>query len=401
MDSIKLEKKLLRYIYLFIVIGFVNLFLIKQPFDIGSLIIGAVLIVLFAYTHFIIRRFFPEGDKFLFILACALVSIGMIMLYRLDKSFAIKQIIWVTAGITIFIVIIVLMPKLNKFKKYNKYFLGLSIIFMAMATFFGREIYGAKNWVYVGSFGFQPSEIGKVFLTLYLAAALEKYDNSIKSLIEPGIVVMICLGFMVFQRDLGTALMIFGISVTMLYIASSKVRYVVTCLILFFIGGTISYFLFYHVKQRVMIWIDPWPYVYDDSYQVVQSLYGIVSGGLFGNGLGLGHPEFVSVNESDFIFSAISEEMGLLMGIAILIIYFLLFYRSIRGAIYTEDTYTKLVDVGFSAMIATQVLVIVGGVTNAIPLTGITMPLVSYGGTSMLMAFVILGILQKISEGEK
>lgn len=401
MESINLEKKLLRCIYLLVVVGFTNLFLVKQPFDIGALIIGVVLIVLFTYTHFIIRKFFPDGDKFLFVLACALVSIGMIMLYRLDKAFAIKQIIWVVAGITAFIFIIVLMPKLSKFKKYYYYFLGLCIVFMAMATFFGTEQFGAKNWVYIGGFGFQPSEFGKVFLTLYLAAALEKYDNNVKSLIQPAIVVMICLGFMVFQKDLGTALMIFGISVTMLYIASSKLRYVVTCLILFFVGGTISYFLFNHVRQRIMIWIDPWPYVYDESYQVVQSLYGIVSGGLFGNGLGLGHPEFVTVNESDFIFSAISEEMGLLMGIAILIIYFLLFYRSIRGAIYTEDTYTKLVDVGFSAMIATQVLVIVGGVTNAIPLTGITMPLVSYGGTSMLTAFIILGILQKISEGEK
>ncbi|MHC1683906.1 MAG: FtsW/RodA/SpoVE family cell cycle protein [Clostridiaceae bacterium] len=401
MESVNFEKKLLRYVYLLVTVGFLNLFLIKRPFDIGALIIGAVLIVLFTYTHFIIRKFFPEGDKFIFILACALVSIGMIMLYRLDKGFAIKQIIWVVAGITAFIFIIVLLPKLSKFKKFKVYFLVLSLIFMAMATFFGREVFGAKNWVFIGGFGFQPSEIGKVFLTLYLAAALEKYDNSVKSLIEPAVVVMLCLGFMVFQRDLGTALMIFGISVTMLYIASSKLRYVLTCLVLFFVGGTMSYFLFNHVKQRIMIWMDPWPYVYDDSYQVVQSLYGIASGGLFGNGLGLGHPEFVSVKESDFIFSAISEEMGLLMGIAILIIYFLLFYRSIRGAIYTEDTYTKLVDVGFSAMIATQVLVIVGGVTNAIPLTGITMPLVSYGGTSMLTVFIILGILQKISEGEK
>lgn len=401
MDSINLEKRLLRYIYLLIVVGFVNLFLIKQPFDIGALIIGVVLIILFTYTHFIIRKFFPSGDKFLFILACALVSIGMIMLYRLDKALAIKQIIWVIAGITAFIIIIVLMPKISKFKKYNYYFLALSIVCMAMATFIGTEKFGSKNWVYIAGFGFQPSEFGKVFLTLYLASALEKYNNSVKSLIEPAVVVMVSLGFMVLQRDLGTALMIFGISVTMLYIASSKLRYVVTCLILFFIGGTISYFLFNHVRQRIMIWINPWPYVYEDSYQVVQSLYGITSGGLFGNGLGLGHPEYVAVNVSDFIFSAISEDMGLLMGIAILIIYFLLFYRSIRGAIYTEDTYTKLVDVGFSAMIATQVLVIVGGVTNAIPLTGITMPLVSYGGTSMLTAFIILGILQKISEGEK
>lgn len=149
-----------------------------------------------------------------------------------------------------------------------------------------------------------------------------------------------------------------------------------------------------------MIWHNPWPYVYNESYQLVQSMYAIATGGLFGRGLGMGHPGYVAVNESDFIFSVICEEMGLLMGFAILILHFLLFYRSIRSAIHAENNFSKLLTAGLSVMIATQTLVIVGGVTGFIPLTGITLPFVSSGGTSLLISFLSLSIIQKVSEGE-
>jgi cell division protein FtsW (lipid II flippase) len=185
----------------------------------------------------------------------------------------------------------------------------------------------------------------------------------------------------------------------MLYIATSKFKYVAVSLVLFVIGCLISYKLFGHVRLRVMIWKNPWPYKSNQSYQVVQSMYGIAWGGLSGTGLGLGFPSYVPVNIDDFIFSAICEEMGALMGFAIMILSFLLFYRCMRAALFAEDKFSRLLAVGYSAMMAAQVLVIVGGVTNMIPLTGITLPLVSYGGTSMLMTFMGLGVLQKISEG--
>lgn len=274
------------------------------------------------------------------------------------------------------------------------------LIFMAMATIHGTSKYGAKNWVYIGSMGFQPSEFGKIFFVAYLASALKGYKN-FKQLIEPAIVVMVSLGFMVLQNDLGSALLFFGISITMLYIATSKLKYIVVCLILFIVGGFLSYKLFGHVRLRFMIWHNPWPYKTNQSYQLVQSMYSIAWGGLFGTGLGLGYPNFVPVSESDFIFSAICEEMGVLMGFAIMILYFLLFYRCMRAAVYAEDNFSRLLAVGYSAMIASQVLVIVGGVTGMIPLTGITLPLISSGGSSMIIIFVALGIIQKISEGGK
>lgn len=397
-NSVKEEKKLLRYTYLFCLVCFFNLFIIKDPFDKGALVICGIICFLMAYSHFILRKFYPDGDKYVLVFSCILSSIGMVILYRIKPQFAIKQVIWFIGGIAIFILIVVLLPELKKYAKYKYVYMVVCLIFMAMATIHGTSKYGAKNWVYIGSFGFQPSEFGKIFFVAYLAAALKDYKN-FKQLIEPAIVVMVGLGFMVLQNDLGSALLFFGISITMLYIATSKFKYIFVCLILFVIGGFLSYKLFGHVRLRFMIWHNPWPYKSDQSYQLVQSMYSIAWGGLFGTGLGLGYPTFVPVAESDFIFSAICEEMGILMGFAIIILYFLLFYRCMRAAVHAEDNFSRLLAVGYSAMLASQVLVIVGGVTGMIPLTGITLPLVSSGGSSMIIMFVALGIIQKISEG--
>ena len=399
MDSIKEEKRLLRVTYLFCIVSFFNLFLIKTPFDKSALIIGGVICVLMGYANFIVRRFFPDGDKYILIFACMLSSIGMVMIYRLKPTDAVKQIIFFVVGIVSFILIVVLLPELKKYIKFRYIYLAFTLIFISMPTFVGAEgVNGSQNWVHFSGFSFQPSEFAKLFLIAYLASAFSKYKN-FKQLIEPAFIVMVSLGFMVLQKDLGSALIFFAISVTMLYICTSKLKYVIICLLLFAVGAFISYKLFGHVRLRVMIWQNPWPYKSNQSYQVVQSMYSIAWGGLFGTGLGLGYPGFVPVNDSDFIFASICEEMGVLMGFAIMILYFLLFYRCMRAALFTEDKFSRLLAVGYSAMIGAQVLVIVGGVTNMIPLTGITLPLISAGGTSMIITFMALGILQKISEG--
>ena len=408
MESIKQERKLLRYTYLLCIVLFFNMFFIgKDGFDKGALIMGLIICAVFGYSHFIIRRFFPDGDKYILLFSNVLAVIGMAMLYRLNSPMALKQLIWYAVGIAIFILVVVLFPSLSKFGKYKYFYMICTLILMSLGSIFGKEINGSKNWISIAGVAFQPTEFGKLSLVAYLASSLESYGKDlkgkaesmkIKALIEPGIVVMISLGFMVIQKDLGSALIFFAISITMLYIATSNFKYVLVCLVLFIIGGFISYKLFAHVRLRFMIWGDPWKYGIKEGHQVVQSLISIASGGLFGTGLGLGYPKMVPVRESDFIFAAISEEMGLLTGLAILILYFLMFYRCMRVPIYSKDNFTRLLAVGYSTMIAAQALVIVGGVVGAIPLTGITLPLVSYGGSSMIITFFSLGILQKISE---
>lgn len=400
MDSKDYEKKLLRFAYVFCIICFVNLSILHWPngsIDKTSIILGLMVCGLMGYGNFIIRKFFPDGDKYIPIFASILTVIGIVVLYRINTADALKQVIWFTVGIIGFILIVVLFPDLKRFAEYKYFYLICTIVLMALGTLLGQEKHGSKNWISLGGYGFQPSEFGKLFLVAYLSSALKEYKEY-KDLIQPAIVVMISLGFMVLQKDLGSALIFFGISVTMLYIATSKLKYVLTCFVLFGAGSVISYKLFNHLRIRVAIWKDVWAYATNEGYQVVQSMIAIASGGLFGTGLGQGHPEFVPVNTSDFIFSSICEEMGGLMGFAIIILYFLLFYRCMRGAVYTEDKFSALLAVGYSSMIATQVLVIIGGVINLIPLTGITLPLISYGGSSMITTFFALGILQKISE---
>lgn len=407
-SALRLEKRVLKLIYLLCLLLFTNLALLKKPFDKKALIIGIILCIIIGFSHYLIRRFYPDGDKFMLIFSSILAVVGIAVLYRIDPSFAIKQLIWAVLGMISYIAIVVALPDLKSFAKYKRIYMIITLIFMPMALIYGLifnvETYGAMNWVYIGPFGFQPSEFGKIALVLYLAASLMNYESKnvikedFKQLIEPAVVVMFSLVCMVLQTDLGSTLIFFGISVTMLYIATSKKKYVFTCLGLSAIGAVGAYGVFGHVQRRVKIWLDPWKYANDEGYQIVQGLYAIASGGLFGVGLGNGYPDLIFAKESDFIFAVICEEFGMIFAIGLMIIYFLLFYRGIRIAFLTNDKFSQLAAVGFSTMIACQTLVIIGGIFTVIPLTGITLPLISYGGSSMLTMFFALGILQKISE---
>lgn len=405
MNVLKQEKKLLRLIYLLCLLLFTTLGFLQKPFDKFAIVMGVVLCVLIGYSHFVIRRFYPDGDKFILIFASVLAVIGIATLYRLDKVVSLKQLVWVTLGIITYILVVSIFPDLRSFVKYKRTYMIVTLVLMPMALIFAKEaIGGAKNWIVIGKFMFQPSEFGKISLVLYLGAALANYQNKetlkdeFKELLEPALVAMFSLGCMVLQADLGSALIFFGITVTMLYVATSKKKYVFTCLGLSAIGSVAAYFMFAHVRNRVMIWLDPWAYKLNESYQIIQGMYAIASGGLIGSGLGQGYVEVIPVRESDFIYAVICEEFGIIFAIGIMIIYFLLFYRGIRAAFVTNDKYSQLTAVGFSTMIACQTLVIIGGVFSVIPLTGITLPIISYGGSSVLTIFFTLGILQKISE---
>ena len=404
MKTKKDERKLLIITYILCIFLFGKLAILETPIDKQALIIGGILCLVIGYSHFVIRKFYPDGDKFLLIFACILSAIGIAVIYRIDHSDAIKQIILFIVGIIIYILVVVLLPDMKKLFKYKYVYLACTAVLMPMASILGKEVYGAKNWVFIGPIGFQPSEFGKITLILYLGSVLMSYDRTkkglehIKVLIEPAIVVMVSLICLVIQRDLGSALIFFGVAVAILYVATSKKKYVFTCLALFGAGSAMAYKLFYHVRKRVRIWLDPWKDPNDEGYQIVQGLYSISSGGMLGSGLGQGYPGFLSVPSSDYIFAVICEEFGMVFGIGIMFLYFLFFYRSIRVAFITENSFSQLVAVGLSCMIALQVLVIIGGIFAIIPLTGITLPFVSMGGSSIISTFFALGLLQKISE---
>ena len=404
MKAIKREKRLLRLVYLLCLLLFTALGFLQQPFDKFALIMGVVLCVLIGYSHFVIRRFYPDGDKFILIFASVLAVVGVATLYRINTVTAIKQLVWISLGIIAYILIVVILPDLKSFVKYKNIYMIITLILMPLALIFGTELYGAKNWIIIGPISFQPSEFGKIALVLYLAAALSSYEaknnfkGDAKQLWQPALVAGFSMGCMVLQRDLGSALIFFGISITLLYVATSKRKYVFTALGLAAIGSVAGYAMFGHVRERVKIWLDPWKYALGSSYQIVEGMYSIAAGGHFGVGLGQGHFENLPVKESDMIYAIICEEFGIIFAIGLMIIYFLLFYRGIRAAFVTKDSYSQLIAVGFSTMIACQTLVIIGGIFAVIPLTGITLPIISYGGSSVLTIFFALGILQKISE---
>ena len=398
------EVKLLILTYLLCMALFINISILKDPMDMAAIYMGLIVCGLLTVTQVLVRKFYPKGDKFLITFACILSVIGIAMLYRLDTSVAIKQLIWFGAGIIIFIVLVVAITDLRDFAKYKKIYLIVTLVFMPMALIFGKEVYGATNWVMIGGMGFQPSEFGKISFVIYLAAALKDYEDKnniiedFRQLWQPALVVMYSLGCLFMQKDLGSALIFFGIAITMLYVATGKKKYVVITFILFIAGSLIAYKLFPHVRQRILIWRHPWEFKDTGGYQIVQGLYAISSGGMLGSGLSQGYPGFVPVNTSDFIFAVICEELGMVFGLGIMIVYFLFFYRGMRAAFRVQDRFSQLGTIGISAMIACQVLVIIGGVFAVIPLTGITLPLISAGGSSIISMFFALAILQKISE---
>ncbi|OOM81205.1 FtsW/RodA/SpoVE family cell cycle protein [Clostridium sp. BL-8] len=398
------EVKLLVLTYLLCMALFTNLAVLKDQLDKGAIYMGVVVCVLITVTQIVIRKFYPQGDKFLITFACILSVIGIAILYRLDTSVSIKQLILFAVGVVIFIALVVAIPDIREFVKYKKIYMIATLLIMPIALLAHQEVYGATNWVTIGGFSIQPSEFGKITFVIYLAAALHDYEDKnniiedFKQLWQPALVVMYSLGCLVIQKDLGSALIFFGIALTMLYVATGKKKYVLITLVLFVLGSIISYKLFSHVRERVIIWQNPWKYSDTTGYQIVQGLYSISSGGMFGSGLGQGYPGFVPVNTSDLIFAVICEELGMVFGLGIMIIYFLFFYRGMRAAFRVTDRFSMLNTVGFSAMIACQVLVIIGGVFAVIPLTGITLPLISAGGSSIITMFFALAILQKISE---
>ena len=365
------------------------------------LFLGLILIV---YISNLVLGKVSSGDNYIFLIVSMLLSLGIITIYRLSPKLGLRQLIWVLAGILVFYLTYFIIRAMRRLEYMTGLYLGLSILFFLLTIILAPSKYGAKNWIEIGPFMFQPSEFGKIALVLYLAAALSSYEaknnfkGDAKQLWQPALVAGFSMGCMVLQRDLGSALIFFGISITLLYVATSKRKYVFTALGLAAIGSVAGYAMFGHVRERVKIWLDPWKYALGSSYQIVEGMYSIAAGGLFGVGLGQGHFENLPVKESDMIYAIICEEFGIIFAIGLMIIYFLLFYRGIRAAFVTKDSYSQLIAVGFSTMIACQTLVIIGGIFAVIPLTGITLPIISYGGSSVLTIFFALGILQKISE---
>jgi peptidoglycan glycosyltransferase len=396
--------------------GYVLLLLAEKP-DIPAdlwLFLAAVL-GLYLVAHLAVRRFAPRADPTLLPIAFILNGIGYIAISRLDRDLARVQAIWTAIGIGAFVVTLVLVRRVRVLERYKYTFLLLGVVALLLPLLpgVGREINGARLWVRFGPVNFQPGEAAKVLLVIFFAAYLVDKRELLAAgsrrigrmmMPDPKHLGPLLLAWaasiliMVRQKDLGSSLLFFAVFAAMLYIATERSSYLVVALGLFMVGATIAYQLFAHVSERVSSWADPWSVAQTTGYQLVQSLYALGTGGFAGSGLGLGSPQKIPNAATDFVFSAIGEELGLLGTIAVCILFLLFIGSGFRVAIQAERPFSKLFAAGLTTIVGVQAFVIIGGVIRVIPLTGVTLPFISYGGSSLVANFVLIALLLRISE---
>lgn len=342
------------------------------------------------------------GDKFILLMIFMLLSIGVIILCRINVKYGFRQILWILIGGVAFFVAYYVYYHVKLWDKIWYVYFSLGIILFLLTLLVGTTINGSRNWIMLGGMNFQPSEITKILFIMGLACYYSgAWSKPLLGKIPPKYVTLavayIYVGFLVLQRDWGTILVMFSIYMFMMYVYESDKKLLPANIVALGIIGMFGYKFLYHIQVRISTWIDPWSDIANKGYQITQSLFGIASGGYFGRGLGNGSPYYIPEVHSDFIFAAICEEMGVFGGVAVILLFFLIAYRCFNISIMTENNFDKAVSFGITVMFALQAFIIIGGVIKFIPLTGITLPFVSYGGTSILTSFASLGIVQAIS----
>lgn len=379
-------------------------------------------------THIWLNITRPKADQITLPLVAAIMALGLVTIQRLEPSLvarspdfvgiANKQVIWITLGIVALVATITLVRDLNWLRKYKYTFALLGIGLVAATLVFGSDAgsgTGVKLWFNFGFFQFQPSELLKVLLVVFLAGYLDDKRELLLSPYRMGplklpplpylapllLLWALALVLFVVQKDLGSALLFFGIFLAMLYVASGRPLYVIGGLALFFSAAYVldTFFAsqFAHIQERVDIWLNPWPVGANEGYQIVQSLFALASGGVLGTGIGFGSPGYIPAVQTDMVISAIGEELGLAGTLAVVALFILLLYRGLHIALHARSGYEQLLAVGLTTILGLQAIIIVGGAIKMIPLTGITLPFISYGGSSLITNFVIIGLLLRIS----
>jgi cell division protein FtsW (lipid II flippase) len=368
-------------------------------------------------AHVAVRRLAPQADGMLLPLASLLNGLGYVFIVRLDEAraeprgLAGLQSVWMILGVAAFVATLIVVPDVRRLERYRYTagFIGLVLLLLPLLPVIGRTINGSRIWVSLGPVNFQPGEFAKLALAVFFAGYLvEKRELlSINRAFGPialpdpkhlGPVLIawgVALVVMIMERDLGSSLLFFTLFLVLIWVATERVSYLAVGVLLFFGGGFVAFNAFSHVQERFDTWIDPWGK--DKGFQVVQAAFAFADGGLAGTGLNLGVPLNIPVVESDMIFAAIGEELGLLGASAVLIGFLLMIGAGLRVAQQTDDGFERLLATGLSTLLGFQAFIIMAGVTRLLPLTGVTLPFISYGGSSLLANWVLLALLLRIS----
>jgi len=385
----------------------------RQTLSAGDFIAPIGLMLAFAAAHLAARRFAPGADPVLLPVTALLSGVGLAMVSRLDPTLAAPQTAWLFVGVALLAVVLATVPSLEKVGRYKYTIMLVALALLLAPALVGREINGAKLWLRIGGMSFQPAEIAKIALVVFLAAYLAEFREVLTvstrkflGLHMPrarhlGPLLMmwaVSLVVLVAEKDLGSSLLFFGIFLVMITVATGRWSYPIVGTVLFAAGATLAFLLFAHVRVRVDIWLDPFADAAGKGYQLVQSLFALAAGGLTGVGPGRGIPTRIPFVATDFVFAAIGEELGLLGGAAIVIAYLVLCLRGLATAVRARSDMASFTAAGLVAALGLQTFVIVGGVTRLIPLTGITLPFISYGGSSIVANFVLLALLMRAGD---
>jgi cell division protein FtsW (lipid II flippase) len=409
----QLERNLLVVAGIIMLNGVLAVNLAHGLIDYKILAATGVIFAGFMVVNVVLSKAGHAGDPLFLPLAALLAGLGLITILRLKPEVFMLQVMWIGVGLSAFLVSVFLSKRLEQIA-YFKYICGLiGVSLLLTAIVLGVDIGGHKSWVIIGPIRFQPSEFAKIFIVLFLAAYLSERRELLTlatkhygpfilphpRFIAPLITIWgIAMVMFILQRDMGAALLYFGIAIIMTYMVSGRLSYIIMGIILFLIGSVICYKLYSHIQTRVDIWLNPWVDPAGRAYQIVQSLFALGSGGIMGSGLTYGFPTMIPEVHTDFIFAAIGEEMGLMGAGAVILIYIIMVYRAFRTSLLSIMPFSMMVAGGLAVSMALQIFLIIGGVTKFFPLTGITLPFISYGGSSIVSNFILLGMLFAISE---
>ncbi len=393
-------------------IGFASVYIARQSqISSASLTYAGFFFALYLAAHFVARVAVPNADPYLLPIAGLLTAIGLTEIYRLNPKDAFRQGIWIIVGVSLFAATLFVLRRDFRVLESYKYLFGvgaIALLFLPRLPVIGKEVNGARLWVNLGPFSFQPGEFGKILLIVFLAGYLHEKREVLAQgrLKDFGPLLVIwggCMLVLASTKDFGGGLLYFGIFLAMLYVATARLAFVGAGVVLFGLGAFAIYHSVPHVQERVRVWWNAFHYASGNGYQIVQGLDAIAFGGYGGTGLGngvftdaSGH-QLIPYLNTDFIFAALAQELGLIGIAAVLLVYMVFVLRGFRNAMLVDDGFAKLLAAGLTFSFALQTFIIVGGIERLIPLTGITLPFVAYGGSSILANFVLLAGLLLVS----
>ena len=390
---------------------------------------GLIFVVVFGSAHLAIRRFAPYTDPLLLPIVALLNGLGLVMIHRLDlvnselsgrrHPSATQQMLWTVVGVAAFALVVTFLKDHRQLARYG-YVCGVTgLVFLVIPALLPASLSeqnGAKIWIRFQGFSIQPAEFSKILLLIFFSAVLITKRSLFTSAgkhfmgmtlprprdLAPLLAAwVISVGVMAFEKDLGTSLLLYASFLVVVYLATQRFSWVLIGFVLFAAGSLAAYFIFGHVRTRVQMWWDPFADPEGSGYQLVQSMFSFATGGIFGTGLGNGQPDTVPAASTDFIIAAFGEELGLVGFASILLLYTIVIVRGLRTAIAMRESFGKLLAAGLASTLAIQLFIVVGGVTQLIPLTGLTTPWMSYGGSSLLANYVLLAILARISHSAR